>query len=87
MILLCQGAGGLWTGLGWVTPDWVDKLLLGHTVRQKCARWGREVDDHVALFSSYSRSGAQHTIIALPDVALEGSIETIGDVISAFEGS
>jgi len=35
MILLCQGAGGLWTGLGWVTPDWVDKLLLGHTVRQE----------------------------------------------------
>jgi hypothetical protein len=49
--------------------------------------WGREVDDHVALFSSYSRSGAQHTIVALPDVALEGSIETIGDVISAFEES
>ena len=21
MNLLCQGAGGLWTGLGWVTPD------------------------------------------------------------------
>jgi len=35
MNLLCQGAGGLWTGLGWVTPDWVDKLLLGHTVRQE----------------------------------------------------
>ena len=22
MILLCQGAGGLWTGLGGATPDW-----------------------------------------------------------------
>ena len=26
----------MWTGLGWVTPDRVDKLLLGHTVRQDC---------------------------------------------------
>ena len=34
MILLCQGAGGLWTGLGWATPKLVGRLLLGHTVRQ-----------------------------------------------------
>jgi len=27
MILLCQGAGGLWTGLRWVTPGGVDRLL------------------------------------------------------------
>lgn len=45
------------------------------------------VDDQVAFFSSYSRSGAQHSMVALPDVALEGSIETFGDVISAFEES
>ncbi len=43
MNLLRQGAGGLWTGLGWVTPDWVDKLLLGHTVRQERSGWGRQV--------------------------------------------
>jgi len=34
MNLLCQGAGGLWTGLGWATPL-VGRLLLGHTVRQR----------------------------------------------------
>ena len=45
------------------------------------------VDDQVALFSSYSRSGAQHSMVALPDVALEDSIETFGDVITAFEKS
>jgi hypothetical protein len=45
------------------------------------------VDDQVALFSSYSRSGAQHSIVALPDVALPGSIEAFGEVISAFEES
>ena len=43
MNLLCQVAGGLWTGLGWVTPDRVDKLLLGHTVRQGRSGWGRQV--------------------------------------------
>lgn len=42
------------------------------------------VDDLVELFSRYSEAGAGHSIVALPDVALEGSIETFGDVIAAF---
>ena len=43
MILLCQGAGGLWTGLGWGHTGLVDKLLLGHTVRLEQSGWGRQV--------------------------------------------
>ena len=43
--------------------------------------------DLVEFFSAYSEAGADHSIVVLPDVALEGSIETFGDVISAFEES
>ncbi len=43
------------------------------------------VEDLVDVFSAYSEAGARHTIVSLPDVALEGSIETFGDVIAAFE--
>jgi len=43
------------------------------------------VDDLEALFSEYAQAGAEHSVIALPDVALEGSIEAFGDVISRFE--
>lgn len=42
------------------------------------------VDDLVALFAAYEEAGADHTIVSLPDVALEGSVETFGEVISAF---
>jgi len=30
MNLLCQGAGGLWTGLGWVTPVGGQALIRSH---------------------------------------------------------
>jgi len=30
MNLLCQGAGGLWTGLGWVTPSGGQALIRSH---------------------------------------------------------
>jgi F420-dependent oxidoreductase-like protein len=42
------------------------------------------VDDLVALFTAYHEAGAAHSIVALPDVGAEGSIETFGDVIAAF---
>lgn len=42
------------------------------------------VDDLVELFSRYSEAGAGHSIVALPDVAMEGSIETFGDVIGGL---
>ena len=42
------------------------------------------VDDLVGLFSAYSEAGADHSIVALPDVALEGSIEAFSEVIAAF---
>ena len=42
------------------------------------------VEDLIGLFSAYSAAGAGHSIIALPDVALEGSIETFGEIIASF---
>ena len=42
------------------------------------------VDDLVGLFSAFSEAGADHSIVALPDVAMEGSIETFAEVITSF---
>jgi alkanesulfonate monooxygenase SsuD/methylene tetrahydromethanopterin reductase-like flavin-dependent oxidoreductase (luciferase family) len=41
-------------------------------------------DDHVALFGAYRSAGATHSIVALPDVSLDGSIESFGSVIEAM---
>jgi F420-dependent oxidoreductase-like protein len=40
------------------------------------------VDDLVELFAAYSSAGANHSIVAIPDVIAEGSIEIFGDVIA-----
>lgn len=42
------------------------------------------VDHLVELFRAYSDSGAGHSIVSLPDVALEGSIESFAEVIARF---
>jgi F420-dependent oxidoreductase-like protein len=42
------------------------------------------VDDLEALFTEYADAGAHHSIVALPDVAEEGSIETFAEVIARF---
>lgn len=42
------------------------------------------VDDLVELFTRYADAGADHSVVAIPDVVEEGSIESFGDVISAF---
>jgi hypothetical protein len=36
------------------------------------------------LFSAYADAGASHSIVALPDVHLEGSIEAFADVIAGL---
>ena len=41
-------------------------------------------DDHVELFTAYGESGASHSIVAITDVHLEGSIEAFGAVIDHF---
>ncbi len=41
-------------------------------------------DDHIELFSAYAKAGASHSIVALPDVHLEGSIEAFADVIAGL---
>lgn len=43
------------------------------------------VDDLVGLFSRYSEAGAHHSIVALPDVAMNDSIEVFGEVIARFD--
>ncbi len=43
------------------------------------------VDDLIGLFSTYSEAGADHSIVALPDVAMERSIETFAEVITFFK--
>lgn len=42
------------------------------------------VDDLVTLFSSYAAAGADHSIIAMPDVAEEGSVERFAEVITTL---
>jgi F420-dependent oxidoreductase-like protein len=42
------------------------------------------VDDLVGLFAAYQTAGADHSIVAIPDVSEDGSIETFGEVIAAF---
>jgi alkanesulfonate monooxygenase SsuD/methylene tetrahydromethanopterin reductase-like flavin-dependent oxidoreductase (luciferase family) len=41
-------------------------------------------DDHDRLFADYRAAGAAHSIVVLPDVAMEGSIESFGRVIEAL---
>lgn len=45
------------------------------------------IEDLAAFFSAYSGAGAQHSIVSIPDVALDGSIEAFGEVIASFEVS
>ncbi len=42
------------------------------------------VEDQLELFAAYGAAGASHSIVALPDVHLEGSIEAFAGVIEAF---
>ncbi len=45
------------------------------------------VEDLIALFSAYSEAGAQHSIVAIPDVGMEGSVESFAPVVSSFTGT
>ena len=42
MNLLCQGAGGLWTGLGWATPVGGQARIRSHGP-PRMGGWGRQV--------------------------------------------
>ncbi|HEX6220022.1 MAG TPA: TIGR03560 family F420-dependent LLM class oxidoreductase [Acidimicrobiia bacterium] len=46
---------------------------------------GGTPDDLEALFTRFADAGANHSIVALPDVALEGSIEAFAEVIARFD--
>lgn len=45
------------------------------------------VDDLESLFTRYAEAGADHSIVALPDVSIEGSIEEFGVLMARFETS
>lgn len=45
------------------------------------------IDDLVEMFTRYSAAGAEHSIVAIPDVTEEGSIEAFGDVIASLRSS
>jgi hypothetical protein len=40
------------------------------------------VGDQLAHIASYHDAGAAHSLVVMPDVDLEGSIETFGSVIA-----
>lgn len=42
------------------------------------------VDDLLGLFTSYAEAGASHSVVSLPTVWEEGSIEIFADVIASF---
>lgn len=42
------------------------------------------VGDLVELFAAYGEAGASHSIVSMPDVNMEGSIETFAEVIASF---
>ena len=42
------------------------------------------VDDLLELFTSYAEAGASHSVVSLPTVWEEGSIEIFADVIASF---
>ena len=42
------------------------------------------VDDLTGLFTAYAAAGADHSIVSLPDVHLEGSIEEFGEIIETL---
>ena len=41
-------------------------------------------EDHMDLFSEYSAAGASHSIVSMPDVHIEGSIEAFAEVITTL---
>lgn len=66
--------------------DRVERLRDRNTTAERYMRQvnAGTVDDLEALFTRYAAAGADHSIVALPDVAVEGSIEAFADVIARF---
>jgi hypothetical protein len=45
------------------------------------------IEDQVDHFTAYHLAGASHSIVALPDLHLDASIETFGEVIEGVSGT
>lgn len=45
------------------------------------------VDDQIAHLTAYRAAGVTHSIVVLPDLHLEGSIEAFGEVITGLSGT
>ncbi|MCI0543751.1 MAG: TIGR03560 family F420-dependent LLM class oxidoreductase [Actinobacteria bacterium] len=63
--------------------DKVDRLRGRNVTPESYARRvnAGTVADHVSLFARYRHAGAGHSIVSLPDVSEEGSIESFAEVI------
>jgi F420-dependent oxidoreductase-like protein len=67
----------------------VDRLRAGSAAPEHAAaRLGAgTVDDHIGRYRELAEAGVQTAIVALPDVAVPGALETFGQVLAAFEPS
>jgi F420-dependent oxidoreductase-like protein len=65
----------------------VDRLRPGSSAPEHAAdRLGAgTVSDHIGRYRQLAEAGVQTAIVALPDVATPGALETFGQVISAFK--
>lgn len=61
----------------------IDQLRDRNTSPEEYSRRNKAgtIEDHISLFTSYAAAGASHSIVSMPDVHLEGSIEAFGRII------
>jgi alkanesulfonate monooxygenase SsuD/methylene tetrahydromethanopterin reductase-like flavin-dependent oxidoreductase (luciferase family) len=71
-----------------VLRDRIERLRPRNTTSDEYAARHRAgtPEDQVAHFAAYAEAGADHSIVVLPDVHLEGSIEAFAEVIEAMTG-
>jgi F420-dependent oxidoreductase-like protein len=64
----------------------VDQLRGRSTTFEEFAHWhnAATVEDRITDVEAYRRAGATHSIVVLPDLHLDGSIEDFADVIEYF---
>jgi F420-dependent oxidoreductase-like protein len=69
-----------------VLRDRIERLRPRNTTSDEYAARHRAgtPEDQVAHFAAYAEAGADHSIVVLPDVHLEGSIEAFAEVIEAM---
>ncbi len=64
MILLCQGAGGLWTGLGWATPVGGHALIRSHGPPKGLGGVDRSLSGQRCCYLVSRLMGSDHTQVS-----------------------